>query len=397
MTEDHAAVARVLTRDEYDKALSRVPVDLDAPLKDLDQAFRIATMLSQSNMVPEALRGRPQNCLVTMMLGRELGLSWVQAIRGIYVLPSGQPGLRGKLLLARLRTAGHKYRFERTPDSCRCIITRKDEEFKIEYDGEFSLEDAKMAELVTEKDGKLIARSNAGRKMPWELFHRDMLQWRAVVRAVDIAAPELVYGFDLAGIGDTYDTAVSSMQAAVIPAPAVGAGIVPDDQMRGKLAELDREAMPGQPPAAEDDTTSGTGPAPADYEVPAAAPADAPVSGAAEGGERMPGDPSAAGAASPRGAQQPPPPDQAAAVRRLLVPLRTCGYTRGDEQLRAVSALIHRDISSFTDLTPAELLIATQGADAIIDEAEPRATKAELRAAMAERIQYERDAWADTE
>ena len=149
-------------------------VALDGPLKNMDQAWSIAQVLAQSSMVPYALRGSPQNCLVTMMLGQELGLTWTQATRGIYVLPNGTPGLRGQLLLALIRKAGHRVKFERGDDWCKCIITRGDEDHKYEYVGEFNTEDAKAARLVTVKDGKLLARSAKGEPLPWEQYRRDI-------------------------------------------------------------------------------------------------------------------------------------------------------------------------------------------------------------------------------
>ena len=194
---------------QRDPQLELSDVMLDGPLKNMAQAWAIAKILAMSSMVPQALRGSPQNCLVTMMLGQELDLTWTQATRGIYVLPNGTPGLRGQLLLALIRKAGHRYTFDRTDDSCTCTITRKDEDFKVPYEGAFNLDDAKAAGLVTEKDGKLFARSNSGQPLPWQQYRRDMLQWRSVARAAAIGAPEVIYGFDIAGIGDNTEGAVA--------------------------------------------------------------------------------------------------------------------------------------------------------------------------------------------
>lgn len=328
----------------------KVPVDLTDPLTDLDGAFRVAQLMSQSSMVPMALRGSPQNCLVTMLLGRELGLSWIQAIRGIYVLPSGQPGLRGELLLARIRQAGHKYEFKRGEDSCTCIITRKDEEFKVPYEGEFTVEDAKMAQLVTVKDGKLIARSTSGQPMPWEMYRRDMLQWRAVARAAKIGVPELIFGFDLAGTGEGADEPVAppalGLQPAVNPVPEQDLA-----EMRRQLEELGQRtviyhAPPetlGLPEKAEDG---------ADYEVTA-------------------------------------PPT----ARDLQLALNSCGY-RGAELMRTVSALIRRHVDHLTELSPAEILMAWQPVHQITHANEMNAVRKQKVADLAERAMR---AWRDAE
>lgn len=305
-----------------------VPVDLNDPLADLDQAFRLAKMLSQSSMVPQALRGSPQNCLITMLLGRELGLSWIQAIRGIYVLPSGQPGLRGSLLLARIRAAGHRYEFIETDNECLFVLTRKDEDFKTKHTGKFSLEDAKAAGLVKEHDGKLVARSRNGDPLPWELYRRDMLQWRAVARGAARGCPELIFGFDLAGIGDGDDGA-NTVTAEVIPQPHREPTESEASELREKLAELNRQHETGPDGQAThehmerwqkgEETHKGEE-GEADYE--------------AEPGKekRTPGLP------------------------ELHELLRRCGYT-GTGQKKLCAALIHRQISDMSQLTPGEIFM----------------------------------------
>lgn len=389
----------------------RQPVDLNDPLVDLDSAFRVAKMLAQSSMVPQALRGSPQNCLVTMLLGRELGLSFIQSIRGLYVLPNGTPGLRGQLLLARIRTAGHRYEFKRTDTSCTCIIRRKDEDYKVDYEGEFTLEQAKVAGLVTEKDGKLVARSNNGQPLPWELYRQDMLQWRAVARAANIGVPEIVYGFDIAGLGEGSDMGGGSAGGPVPapgPAPQQPApGTMTPDQARAELDRLNAE-MAAQAPAGTSDTTSGTGDPAADYTVPARASKRTGVSTQA--------DPRGAGAAAARGARPSSPsdsrpgsdsqtaddshtpnvspgPGRAPTLTTLNAVLRECGY-RGNGAVDVASSLVRRQIDRLEDLTPGEILIACQAIRPILSEHD---SADERRAALGELVEREAIAWGADE
>src|SRR5690348_8827789 len=306
------------------------------------QAWSIAQVLAQSSMVPYALRGSPQNCLVTMMLGQELGLTWTQATRGIYVLPNGTPGLRGQLLLALIRKAGHRVKFERGDDWCKCIITRGDEDHKHEYVGEFNTEDAKAARLVTEKDGKLLARSAKGEPLPWEQYRRDMLQWRSVARAAGVGAPEVIYGFDIAGIGDGAEPAA---EAAAGPAPAQPptwqAEVVTN--VKDQLADLDVQAQQTTEQHMQqwqDGKETHRGEAePADD---ALFQEDGMVSGSGNPGD--PGEPDE---------QRPAPPG----YDDLSQLLRRCGF-HGSAQNELVSALVHRDIGSLGDLSKGEVLIA---------------------------------------
>lgn len=52
----------------------------------LEQAMRLADTLAKSNLLPGPLRGKPSDVLVTLITGHELGLSPMQAVRGIHVI-----------------------------------------------------------------------------------------------------------------------------------------------------------------------------------------------------------------------------------------------------------------------------------------------------------------------
>ncbi len=359
--EETSTVAR------RDPQLDLSEVTLDGPLKNMAQAWAIAKVLAQSSMVPGAVRGSPQNAFVTMMLGQELGLTWTQATRGIYVLPNGTPGLRGQLLLSLIRRAGHRYKFERADNSCKCIITRKDEDFKVEYVGEFNLDDALAAGLVFKKDGKLLARSSSGNPLPWEQYRRDMLQWRSVARAAGIGAPEVIYGFDIAGIGDS-NADGTGVGAAPGPVPPGGTGpgqvftaevLTPEQDARAKLAELNEQmAAAGMPPPSEDV---------ADYDV--------------------------------RGTNMKPPPEGPPPARKepssappgyddLDQLLKRSGF-HDQAQADLVSALVHRDVSGLAELSKAEVLITH---DVVTRAILGASTVGARRAALSKLAAAERDA-----
>lgn len=356
--EEATAVARRDTQFDLSE------VTLDGPLKNMAQAWAIAKVLAQSSMVPHALRGSPQNSLVTMMLGQELGLTWTQATRGIYVLPNGTPGLRGQLLLALIRKAGHRYKFVRADNSCTCILTRKDEDFKVEYEGTFNLDDALLAGLVTKKDGKLFARSSSGNPLPWEQYRRDMLQWRAVARAAGIGAPEVIYGFDIAGIGDGAEgTAPGVAAPGPVPPGGTGPGQVYTaeviDDAKAKLAELDArlraDMKEEEPPAPQNG---------ADYDV--------------------------------RGSVQSPPGPSPVRKAPSIPPghddldqlLKRSGF-HGEAQAELVSALVHRRVSGLPELSKGEVLIAH---DVITKAIKGGATSGARRVALLKLAAAERDA-----
>src|SRR5881392_4435854 len=103
--------SELATRREQ-KETAQVAVRLDGPIIDLDQAWRVAVALAQSDLVPMSLQGKPSNVLLVMMRGAELDLSPAQSVALIYAPAQGQTQLRGQFVLARLKLAGYSYDWE---------------------------------------------------------------------------------------------------------------------------------------------------------------------------------------------------------------------------------------------------------------------------------------------
>lgn len=242
----------------------------------LADALELCDVIAQTDLVPRALQGRPANILLVMMMGKEIGLSLAQAVREIYCPPGGMPQMRGRLLLARLRQAGHDYTWEEGGEGagayCEFTVIRGDN--KREYRARFSVEDAMAAGLVTEKDGRLVALSREGRPLPWMAYRQDMLFWRAVARAVMRAAPEVAMGFDLmeaAPLPEDASAAPAGPLGGMVPAAAAAAGTGPPalaappgpGDAAAELAELDEQGRAWQPDAGARDGEAPDGEAPA--------------------------------------------------------------------------------------------------------------------------------------
>lgn len=244
--------------DNLPERAEGVAVALDGPISDLDQAWRLATALAQSDLVPRALRNRPANILLVIMTGQEIGLSVAQSLRSVFVPSNGQPQLRGQLILAKLREAGHDYEYDLTDDGCEFRVIRGDNGKP--YAASFTVEDAKAAGLVQERDGKLVARSQDNRALPWELYRQDMLFWRAVSRAVNRAAPEVMMGFAIMGTVDPEPepevvlqpaSKVAAPVAERHPQPAAqpAQSAEPAAEVVSELQELASQAAPQPAPA----------------------------------------------------------------------------------------------------------------------------------------------------
>jgi hypothetical protein len=172
----------------------RTPIDLSRPLADFDAAWRLAKNLALSSLLPTDLKGRPQDTLVVMMTGAELGLRPMQSIMSVHPI-DGRPSIGAHLWVSLARGAGHKVRvIEQTPDHCTMVLIRRDDP-EFEHAVTYTIDDAVQAGLCQRtEDGTIRARSGKGRRLPWEANTGAMLYARCASTLVRRACPEVALG-----------------------------------------------------------------------------------------------------------------------------------------------------------------------------------------------------------
>lgn len=97
----------------YENSLPDVTDDgLDLLVKQaqaLDAAHKIGTALANTQMVPQAFRGKPDDAAAAILYGAELGLKPTQALQQVFVV-HGQPAIYARTMVGLLKAKG--YRFE---------------------------------------------------------------------------------------------------------------------------------------------------------------------------------------------------------------------------------------------------------------------------------------------
>jgi hypothetical protein len=152
----------------------------------LDEAWRIAEMLSKSGILPDALRGKPHDILVTVMTGTELGLSPMQSIRDVYVVKGrGYVSSLLKVALVKQSQECEFFRCVETSATKATFTTRRKGEGETTFS--FTLEEAKAAGLI----------ASGGN---WEKYPALMLRRRCSGQLADEVYPDVVRG-----IGDSDD------------------------------------------------------------------------------------------------------------------------------------------------------------------------------------------------
>lgn len=149
----------------------------------IEEAMRLADMMSKSNLVPKDFSGNPGNILVAIQWGMELGLQPLQAMQNIAVI-NGRPSLWGDAVIALVKASpACEYVVEEvTDDIATCRVKRKGEP---EQSRTFTKADALKAGLL----------NKAG---PWTQYPKRMLQMRARAFALRDVFPDVLRGMPVA-------------------------------------------------------------------------------------------------------------------------------------------------------------------------------------------------------
>jgi len=171
----------------------------------ITEAMEFSKMLADSSMVPKQYQGKPQDIMVCVQWGQEIGLAPMQALQNIAVI-NGKPSVYGDAMMALVQASPQCEGIEECLENegtvnpvAVCIAHRKGRKPVI---ARFSVEDAKRAGLW-------------GKGGPWQAYPKRMLQMRARGFALRDQFADVLKG--LLTIEEAWDT--TGQDDA--PAPAV--------------------------------------------------------------------------------------------------------------------------------------------------------------------------------
>ena len=167
--------------NELTTAAPRQTFDLSP--QTFDQALTFSQYLADSDMVPKDFKGKPDNCLIAMQWGAELGLKPLQALQNLAVI-NGRPALWGDAVIALVRSSPLCEFVIETDDgqAATCRVKRRGEP---EQSRTFSVEDSKQAGLL-------------GKQGPWAQYPKRMRQMRARAFALRDVFPDVLRGLPVA-------------------------------------------------------------------------------------------------------------------------------------------------------------------------------------------------------
>jgi hypothetical protein len=194
----------------------------------LEQAMQLAKTLATSGLMPNALKGKPQDILVTLITGHELGLSPMQAIRSIHIV-QGRAVMSADLMVA-LAARSPACEWIRLTESTDKVATyeakRRGAPEPVRLS--FTIEQARIAGLAS-KDN-------------WKNYPAAMLRARCSAAIVRAVFPDLALGVyeqdEAQDIEPTFTAPPPVASAASLPAAAAvtpeGEDTAPADSPSGE-------------------------------------------------------------------------------------------------------------------------------------------------------------------
>lgn len=198
-------------------------------LRSFDDFVRFGEFAAASSFAPTAMRGKPQDCTLAIMLGAEIGLGPMAALQGIAVI-NGRPSAWGDALIAVVKASPVcEYVTETVEGEGEAMVARCEAKRRGHPEPTvvtFTVADAKRAGLW-------------GREGIWKNYPKRMLQMRARGFALRDAFPDVLRGVITREEAEDYD--------AEPPAKAK-----PSRRSSEKPVVVDAQTLPAPQPKASD-------------------------------------------------------------------------------------------------------------------------------------------------
>lgn len=188
-----------------------------------DQAMQMAQMIANSELAPKDYRGKPENVIIAMQMGAELGLPAMQSIQNISVI-NGRPSVWGDAIPAIVkqhpRYEWMKESWDKETQTAYCTMKRQGEDAHTQ---EFSMNDAEAASL----------KDKAG---PWKSYPKRMCQMRARGFCARDVFPDALKGISIAEEAMDIPSDKASPRT-IEPAEPKALDAYPDEQYQENLVK----------------------------------------------------------------------------------------------------------------------------------------------------------------
>jgi len=184
-----------------------------------EAGWRMAKSLSASDMVPEAYRKKPENCLIALELASRIGISVLPAMQNLHII-QGRPSWSAPFLIATVNASGQftklRYEWGGKPgtDSWACRAVARERANNELCEGTWVTWEMAKKEGWTTKN-----------KSKWLTMPQQMFMYRAAAFWCRVYCPEISMGFQtddevLDVTGEVVSSSINALPAEITPAGA---------------------------------------------------------------------------------------------------------------------------------------------------------------------------------
>lgn len=145
----------------------------------VEQVAVLAQRIADTELVPQAIRGKPAAVAAVILYGREIGLPPMTALRTSYVV-NGRVALAAETMRGLVLAAGHTIVY-REATSARCVAAGQRKGQEAWHEVEWTLDLARRAGIAGGKS--------------WQNYPRQMLKARATAELCRDLFPDIIGGF----------------------------------------------------------------------------------------------------------------------------------------------------------------------------------------------------------
>ena len=199
-------------------------------------AHKLATVLSNTQMVPQIYRGKPDDAAAAILYGAEVGLKPQQALQQVFVV-HGQPAIYARTMVALLKAKG--YRFETVESTDEAVTVRATSPRGEVEEATWTIDRAKKAGYTSNKkystDPQAMLYSKAASEVSRKIAPDVLLGIRYSAEDLELEHPVRATATRTDRRGGARAALTAAAQQTAAPEPQ---DTVVDDVLSSILAEL---------------------------------------------------------------------------------------------------------------------------------------------------------------
>ena len=214
--------------------------------KGLDNLMRVAEVFSNSGLVPDRYKSKPNDCAIVIAMALKHGADVLGFMQNVYVV-YGTPGMESKLAIALVNNAGvfkgpiqYKMTGAKGAQDRECTAWGIDTKSGEKCEMSCSIEDANKAGWTK----PVPLRKGGTTPSKWVVMPEMMLRYRSAMNLIRVYHPEILFG--MRTVDELHDIGPKDVDVEVIPPH--------HDEIKEAVTAATASSAPQLPAPASDET-----------------------------------------------------------------------------------------------------------------------------------------------